>query len=573
MKRSIRMITLKQILPQICPGDWFISLDLKDAYFHIQVAPHHRQFLRFTFEGVAYQYKVLPFGLSLAPRTFTRCMDAALSPLRQMGIHILNYLDDWLILAQSQAVLTSHKTLLLSHLNCLGLRVNFARSILSPSQRVLFLGTVIDSNCLSGASHDNSVPRGLLQGRYRPSAQSFPENAGPYGSGYAGTSVGSASHATHPVLAEAEGSFHGLALRTPPRNGDSGCVSTLARWPVAKARRDPRHGTQKEGCHDRRFQQGLGGAVRGQTDLRPMVRRGVGPAHQLPRNASSVSGLLILPAGHSGTPRANTLRLEATLHAGEQPSCVGSEQSALTEGDACAGQNESRSRHFVEEQCLFRGRDAPHARGSENLGNLWQDSTRPLRLQRQLSLPNIFYKEHGCLGPRMDQPSALCLPLSRSATAGTRANQGTMAQADSNSPPLKEPTVGVGVIPAVESSSRADPLEMGPPLSSKRHDMASTARVMGPACVAARQEPFVLPERVLNAMVEARAPSTRRLYALKNGPFFSTWCQDRDLDPVTSDVSVVLSFLQEMLDKQCSSSTIKVYAAAIAANFYEAPGE
>ncbi len=39
MKRSFRMITLKQILPQICPGDWLMSLDLKDAYFHIQVAP------------------------------------------------------------------------------------------------------------------------------------------------------------------------------------------------------------------------------------------------------------------------------------------------------------------------------------------------------------------------------------------------------------------------------------------------------------------------------------------------------------------------------------------------------
>ncbi len=75
--------------------------------------------------------------------------------------------------------------------------------------------------------------------------------------------------------------------------------------------------------------------------------------------------------------------------------------------------------------------------------------------------------------------------------------------------------MGVGVIPAVESSSVADPLETGPPLSSERHDMASTARVMGPACVAARQEPFVLPERVLNTLAEARAPSTRRLYALK----------------------------------------------------------
>ncbi len=105
---------------------------------------------------------------------------------------------------------------------------------------------------------------------------------------------------------------------------------------------------------------------------------------------------------------------------------------------------------------------------------------------------------------------------------------------------------------------------MGPPLSSERHDMASTARVMGPACVAARQEPFFLPERVLNTMAEARAPSTRRLYALKRS-IFSAWCQDRDLDPVTSDVSVVLLFMQEMLDKQRSSSTIIVYAAAIVA--------
>ncbi len=94
--------------------------------------------------------------------------------------------------------------------------------------------------------------------------------------------------------------------------------------------------------------------------------------------------------------------------------------------------------------------------------------------------------------------------------------------------------------------------------------MASTARVMGPACVAARREPFVFPDSVLKTMTEARVPSTRRIYALK-WAIFSTWCQDRNLDPVTSDVSVVLSFLQEMVDKQHSSSTIKVYAATIAA--------
>ncbi len=140
MRRPFRMITLKQILSQIRTEDWFCSLDLKDAYFHIQIAPHHRRFLRFAFEGVAYQYTVLTFGLSLAPRTFTKCMDATLSPLRQMGIRILNYLDDWLILAQSEVELLSHRTLILSHLERMGLRVNFAKSALSPSQQISFLG-------------------------------------------------------------------------------------------------------------------------------------------------------------------------------------------------------------------------------------------------------------------------------------------------------------------------------------------------------------------------------------------------------------------------------------------------
>ncbi len=124
-----------------------------------------------------------------------------------------------------------------------------------------------DSNCLSGASHNNSAQRGFLQGRYRPSAQSFPENAGPYGSGFTGTSVGSALHATHPVLAEAEGSIRGLASRTPPRNGDSGlCISPgpFKGPPLAKARRDLTHSAQKEGCSNK----GWGALCEGQTDLR-----------------------------------------------------------------------------------------------------------------------------------------------------------------------------------------------------------------------------------------------------------------------------------------------------------------
>ncbi len=161
------------------------------------------------------------------------------------------------------------------------------------------------------------------------------------------------------------------------------CISPdpLEEPPLAKVRRDSRHGTQKEGFHDRRFQQVSGSAVREQTDFRTVVRGGIDPAHQLPRNSSSMSGLSILPTGHTGTTCASTLRqqvcgvihkspgrprLEATLQAVERPSCVGSEQSALAEDVACAGQNEPRSRHVVEEQRLFGGMDASPTHGSEN---------------------------------------------------------------------------------------------------------------------------------------------------------------------------------------------------------------
>ncbi|KAL0188428.1 hypothetical protein M9458_015527, partial [Cirrhinus mrigala] len=76
----------------------------------------------FAFKGVAYQYTVNLFVLYIAPRTFTKCMDVAISPLRQKGVRIPNYLDDWLILAQSEDELLSHRTFLLSHFDCLGLR-------------------------------------------------------------------------------------------------------------------------------------------------------------------------------------------------------------------------------------------------------------------------------------------------------------------------------------------------------------------------------------------------------------------------------------------------------------------
>ncbi len=106
--------------------------------------------------------------------------------------------------------------------------------------------------------------------------------------------------------------------------------------------------------------------------------------------------------------------------------------------------------------------------------------------------------------------------------------------------------------------------ETGSPLSGERNNMAPSTRAVGSLHLAAQWEPTGFPERVLNTISEARAPSTRRLYALK-WSVFSTWCLNRGENPSTSELAVVLSFLQELLDKGRSHSTLKVFVAAIAA--------
>ncbi|KAL0194816.1 hypothetical protein M9458_008388, partial [Cirrhinus mrigala] len=72
MRLKFKMLTVKQVVSQIRSEDWFVTIDLKDAYFHVSILPQHRKFLRFAFRGEVYQYRVLPFGLALSPRTFTK---------------------------------------------------------------------------------------------------------------------------------------------------------------------------------------------------------------------------------------------------------------------------------------------------------------------------------------------------------------------------------------------------------------------------------------------------------------------------------------------------------------------
>ena len=101
-RTPFRMETSQTVLRAIHRNDWMVSIDLKDAYLQIPIHPASRRYLRFTAGGKTWQFRDLCFGLSTAPQVFTRVMAPVSGLLHQLGIRMLRYLDDWLILASSQ---------------------------------------------------------------------------------------------------------------------------------------------------------------------------------------------------------------------------------------------------------------------------------------------------------------------------------------------------------------------------------------------------------------------------------------------------------------------------------------
>lgn len=91
---KLKMLTIPRVKQAIQSGDWLATRDHKDACFQIPIWEGHRRFLRFACDGKVFEFCVLPFGISLAPRTFTRCMDAVLRPLQWEGLRILKYSDN-----------------------------------------------------------------------------------------------------------------------------------------------------------------------------------------------------------------------------------------------------------------------------------------------------------------------------------------------------------------------------------------------------------------------------------------------------------------------------------------------
>ena len=71
-KIHFKVENIRIALNCISPGDFMVSIDLKDAYFSVPIFQPHRKYLRFLWNFKRYEFTCLSFGYSLAPRVFTK---------------------------------------------------------------------------------------------------------------------------------------------------------------------------------------------------------------------------------------------------------------------------------------------------------------------------------------------------------------------------------------------------------------------------------------------------------------------------------------------------------------------
>ncbi len=591
-----KMLTPKRIFGCVRPQDWFAAIDLKDAYFHVSILPRHRPFLRFAFEGRAYQYKVLPFGLSLSPRVFTKVAEAALVPLREQGVRILNYLDDWLILAQSQDQLCEHRDMVLSHLSQLGLQVNWEKSKLSPVQRISFLGMELDSvsqtarltqeraqsvlNCLNTFKNRTAAP-----------LKQFQRLLGHMAAAAAVTPLG---------LLHMRPLQHWLHGRVPRWAWQSGTLRVQV-TPACRQTFTP--------WSDLSF-------LRAGVPLEQVSRHAVVYTDASAKgwgatfNGHAVSGVWTDPQLHWHINCLELLAVHLALNRLKRR-LRGEHVLVRTDNTATVA--------YINRQGGLRSR-----RMSQLARNLLLWSRKHLRSLRAIHIP-------GLLNRTADELSRAALPgewrlhpqtvqliwrrfglaqvdlfasletlhcqLFYSLTDGTL---GTDALAHSWPRGLRKyafPPVSLLAQTLCKVREEEEQILLVAPYWPTRtwfpelmllvtappwqiplrkdlltqetgHLMAPASRPLETSCLVPRRDAEVLgdlPQGVVDTITSARAPSTRHAYALKWN-LFVEWCSSHREDPRRCPIRVVLSFLQQGLERRLSPSTLKVYVAAIAAN-------
>ncbi|KAA6396402.1 MAG: putative Transposon Tf2-6 polyprotein [Streblomastix strix] len=144
---KFKMEDIQSLLTLVEQEDWACSIDIKSAYNHIQVSSELQPYLAFSVGKKTYTHIGMPFGISIAPRIFSKTLSPAIAKIRETSeVKIISYSDDILVLHQSKEYLRHQIQVIDQFLKSLGWVISEKKSRLNPSQEFIFLGWKINAS-------------------------------------------------------------------------------------------------------------------------------------------------------------------------------------------------------------------------------------------------------------------------------------------------------------------------------------------------------------------------------------------------------------------------------------------
>ena len=140
----LKWTCLKMPISLMKPNCFMASIDLKDAYYFVPIAQARQKYLKFQWENKFYAFTCFPNGLAFCPCKFTKLLKPVYSVLRQLGHVSLPYIDDSFLQGDDYSCLGN----VLDTIRLLyyfGFLIHPEKSVLVPTQRLTFLGFILDS--------------------------------------------------------------------------------------------------------------------------------------------------------------------------------------------------------------------------------------------------------------------------------------------------------------------------------------------------------------------------------------------------------------------------------------------
>ena len=96
-------------------------------------------------QGIPYQFEAMPNGYCDAMRVFAKILKPIFATLRKMGYMSIIYVDDTLLQGDTYEECLRNVMITLETLQDMGFVIHSRKSILTPTQRIIFLGFEFDT--------------------------------------------------------------------------------------------------------------------------------------------------------------------------------------------------------------------------------------------------------------------------------------------------------------------------------------------------------------------------------------------------------------------------------------------